>query len=78
MVQRGKIIQPTRNALYATLQDPVTVDWWVRHERISRVAAELIDWHGNCRSLRKTPLGRRRWTIKHASDNCGCGTTLVQ
>lgn len=73
-----KIVQPSRNQLYELMQDPITIDWWVRHERFSAVAADLIDWHENKKSLKSTPLGIRRWATKHASHNCGCGQTLVK
>ena len=74
----AKISQPSRKALYSQIQDPDTINWWQRHGRFTAVASELIDWHANKQALKKEALGLRRWTTKHASDNCGCGVTLVQ
>lgn len=48
-----KIVRPSRNALYSILQDPTTVERWVRHDRIPKEAVELIDWKENGNSMKR-------------------------
>jgi len=58
--------------------DPVTQMWWVHHKRFPLQAKETIDWKACLEGMPALKPIRRRWITKHASANCGVGTTLVK
>jgi len=74
----SKIISPSRPNLYGLIMDPVTQMWWVRHKRFPLEAKETIDWKACLDGMPVLKPSRRRWITKHASANCGVGTTLVK
>ena len=64
--------------LYLLMQDVPTQLWWKRHGHLSAQACDHIDWDGTVHMMHTlTPTGLR-YITKHASSNCGVGTTLVQ
>ena len=73
----NKVRDASQPTLYSIIQDPITVNYWVRHNRISSESAHLIDWKSNGNAFRAMKLGKRRRVSKHASKDCGVGTTLV-
>jgi hypothetical protein len=76
---RGSKVRDTkRPTLYAIIQNPITINYWVRHGRIPSEATHLIDWTASGQALSKMKLGKRRRVCKHASGDCGVGTTLVK
>ena len=72
-----KVVSPSSNALYAIITDPTTKDWWVRHNRLTQTALDSIDWVTCASGMTSLKPSRRRWITKHASANCGVGTTLL-
>jgi len=58
--------------------DHVTQMWWVRHKRFPLEAKETIDWKACSEGMPALKPSRRCWITKHASANCGVGTTLVK
>jgi len=72
-----KVVAPSRNALHSLLADQPPQMWWVRHNRISEPAKDLVDWETCSTGMRALKPGRRRWITKHASANCRVGTTLL-
>ena len=74
----AKITSPSRPILYGLIMDPVTQMWWVRHKRFPLEAKETIDWKACSEGMAALKPSRRRWITKHASANCGVGTTLVK
>jgi hypothetical protein len=72
-----KIVSPSRHALYALITDPITKSWWVRHKRLTAESLNCIDWDSCAEGMQALKPSRRRWITKHASANCGVGTTLV-
>jgi len=72
-----KVVAPSRNALHSLLADQPTQMWWVRHNRISETAKDLVDWETCSTGMKALKPGRRRWITKHASAHCGVGTTLL-
>lgn len=73
-----KISTPSTKVLYSEIQDPITQMWWVRHNNIPAEALDQADWDATSDALSHLPLPRRRWTTKHASENCGVGDTLLR
>lgn len=73
-----KISDPNSDNLYAIIQDPVTHQWWVRHNHTTATAQALTDWDATEAMMKALPLPRRRWVTKNASENCGVGTTMVK
>ena len=73
-----KVRSTSRPDLYSIIQNPITVNYWVRHGRVPSEATHLIDWHSNGQALRSMKLGKRRRVCKHASGDCGVGTTLAK
>jgi len=72
-----KVASPNSHALYGSIQDPITQQWWVRHNHIPKDAIDQIDWNITAKYIHDLPLARRRWITKTASHNCGVGETLV-
>ena len=57
--------------------DPRHVDLgWRRYSETAE--GSDIDWDATEELGRKLPVPRRHWMTKHASHNCGAGTTLVE
>ena len=73
-----KLTHPSTTDLYNTICDPITQQWWVRNEHTSEQADSLIDWPATKMIMQQLPTNHRRWVTKHASENCGVGTTLVE
>ena len=73
----SKLVHPSTDALYDLVQGQTTKNWWICHRRIRDTAIDLIDWSSNDDHLRTLPTPRRTWVTKHASKNCGVGTTLL-
>ena len=73
-----KITSPSRPTLCGLIMDPVTQMWWVRHKRFPLVAKETVDWKACSEGMPALKPSRQRWITKHASANCGVGTTLVK
>jgi hypothetical protein len=73
-----KIRHASKDALYSIIQDPITISYWVRHNRIPSESTHMIDWEANGRAFKAMKLGKRRRVSKHASHDCGVGTTLVK
>ena len=74
----SKVSSPSRANLYGLIMDPVTQMWWVRHNRFPLEAKDSIDWEACSEGVPALKPSRRRWITKHASANCGVGTTLVE
>ena len=73
-----KVRHASKENLYSIIQDPITINYWIRHDRISSEASTLIDWETQGKALKSMRLGKRRRVSKHASHDCGVGTTLVR
>ena len=73
-----KVSSPNKAALYGLIMDPITQMWWVRHDRFPLAAKDTIDWQACAEGVPALKPSRRRWITKHASANCGVGTTLVK
>jgi hypothetical protein len=73
-----KIRDTSKNHLYSIIQDPITVNFWIRHKRFPSEASHLIDWTSSGQAIRSMKLCKRRRLSKHASKDCGVGTTLVK
>ncbi len=73
-----KIIRPHRKVLYGAIQDPITTSYWVRHKRIPLESVPHIDWDSCETGFAKLQPEERQWVTKHASNECGVGTTLVK
>lgn len=73
-----KITRPNTNNLYSVIQTPITTAWWIRHKVYTEEASQLIDYDATERLMHKLPFSRRRWIMKHASENCGVGATLLK
>jgi len=52
--------------------------WGVRHKLFPLEAKETIDWKACSEGMPALKSSRWRWITKHASANCGVGTTLVK
>ena len=52
--------------------------YWIRHKHFSFDAQLAIDWGTCAAGMQALQPARRRWIAKHASSNCGVGTTLVK
>jgi len=73
-----KITSPSRPTLYGLIMDPITQMWWVSNNRFLLEAKETINWKACLEGMSALTPSRRRWITKHASANCGVGTTLVK
>jgi len=73
-----KLPSPSRECVYAAIQDPITELYWIRHKRFSFDARLAIDWDTCAAGMQALQPARRRWIAKHVSSNCGVGTTLVK
>ena len=73
-----KITDPLTATLYSIMQDASTQMWWKRHGHLSSAACDNIDWDGTQDLMKSLTPPERRFITKHASSNCGVGTTLVQ
>ncbi len=71
-----KVTQPSSDALYSLILSPRTKRWWVRHKHLKAEAFDDVDWDATEELMHKLPFSRRRWIVKHASENCGVGVTL--
>jgi hypothetical protein len=74
----GKVVQPTVEALYTLIHNPITRAFWEKKGRIPHDLIEEIDWQATERHLKSLNQGRRMWVPKHASEECGVGVTLVK
>ena len=74
----SKIASPTTSTLYGLIQDPITQDRWVRHNRFPQHTLQNIDWTICEANMKALGFGRRRWVSKHASEQCGVGSTMVE
>jgi hypothetical protein len=74
----SKVASPSRATLYGLIMDPITQMYWVRHNRFPLEAKSTIDWQACADGFPALKPSRRRWITKHASSNCGVGTTLVK
>ena len=72
-----KLNRPTTNCLYDIIYTPKTLDWWVRHGFTTEEKQAEINHEITAEFMKTIPANRRRWVTKHASDNCGVGTTLL-
>lgn len=75
---RVKLTKIHRNSTYELLTHDTCIDYWIQHHRISPQTIPLIDWKITGIAHRELPGGKQRWITKHASENCGIGTTLVK
>ena len=73
-----KISDPSVHNIYAILQEPTTQMWWIRHQLIPQSEQWSIDWEGMERMMHALTPPEQRYVTKHASENCGVGSTLVQ
>ena len=73
-----KLNNPTTDNLYKIIHNPITHDWYRRHNQVSETASTLIDWTVTSKVMKALPLHLRTWVTKTASENCGVGTTLVE
>ena len=83
-----KLNSPNSSVLYDVIMTPKVKDYWTSaHKqghnphriippRFPRDALDVIDWKACERAMKQLRLPRRRWTTKHASENCGVGLTL--
>ena len=80
----NKIIQADRNSLYSILSKPSLLSYWTHsHQddqlprRLHPDTISLIDWPLVQKHMVQLSIADRRFTTKHASSQCGVGTTLV-
>jgi hypothetical protein len=73
-----KIPRANRKNLYAAIQEPITTMFWIRHGRFTPDDVSNIDWDCCDRGMQSLSAEGRHWITKHASENCGIGTTLVK
>ena len=74
----SKLASPNYKTLYSIIQDKSTIIYWERHNRYPKEIKDEIDWEASADGLTSLPRARRRWVTKHASENCGVGSTLVK
>ena len=72
-----KVNNPKTDTLYKMIHQPITQSWWERHNHVSPVAKQLIDWEMLEIIMASLPQWLQQWVSKTASENCGVGTTLV-
>ena len=72
-----KLTNLARNT-YTRLKWQDGVDYWIESKRIPFDSIEDIDWTCVERSIKSLPCSKRKWLVKHASDNCGVGKTMVK
>jgi len=72
-----KVIHPSTHQLYQLIQGPITHQWWIRNGHITPEADPVIDWAATQDTMQNLPHYLQQWVTKHASHNCGVGTTLV-
>ena len=72
-----KIVAPSADNIYEAIADAPTQYHWIRHNRFPEEHLPDIDWDASHRLLHRLPTTRRFWITKHASENCGVGSTLV-
>jgi hypothetical protein len=72
-----KISSPSNERLYELLQDNTSQMWWVRHGIVKKESMNDIDWDGTKDMMHHLTPSERHFVTKHASLNCGIGTTLV-
>ncbi|CAB9522815.1 hypothetical protein SEMRO_1344_G264710.1 [Seminavis robusta] len=73
-----KVINPSVNNLYSIIQDPISQNWWIRHNHIPPHLSTELDWSSSADATARLPLSKQKWALKSASANCGVGTTLVE
>ena len=70
-------ISPGRDNIYSAIQDKRSVQWWVDHLVMPQAAIDIADWDICAEVMRSLPDRDRRRITKHASENCGVGSTLL-
>ncbi|CAB9529200.1 hypothetical protein SEMRO_2425_G327270.1 [Seminavis robusta] len=73
-----KVINPSVNHLYSIIQDPISQNWWIRHNDIPPQLSSELDWSSSADATSKLPPSKQKWALKSASANCGVGTTLME
>ena len=73
-----KLASPSHKHLYGMIQDPITLSYWTRHNRLPEAAISSVDWDICEANMKALGLYRRRQVTKHASENCGVGKTLQE
>ena len=79
-IERQRLYHRDSN-LYHIIHDPETLQYWCKDHhnmtaRLSKDSVVEIDWEGSAKLFENIPFSRRRWNVKHASENCGVGSTL--
>ena len=82
-----KISSPTKDNLYEAIYAPKIKDFWTKEHRIAsnytvpaRVPSpsiDIIDWDATNALMKSLSAARRRWCMKHGSEQCGVGMTLA-
>jgi len=67
-----------RQNLYELIHDPITISKWIQLGRFPDNATDHIDSEMASKHTKALKPGYQRWLTKHASHNCGVGTTLVE
>ena len=76
-----KLHSPHPSVLHPILADQAALDYWTKPHtvqptpRLSQQAVRLVDWDACGEAMKQLNPGRRRWTTKNASENCGVGIT---
>ena len=52
--------------------------YWAKTRQLSPLTVPTVDWQGLTSALSSTSLTRQRWVVKHNTDQCGVGRTLVR
>jgi len=73
-----KVTHPNRQHLCKLTHDPITTSKWIRLERFPDSATSQIDSEMASKHTKALKPGCQRWITKHASHNCGVGTTLAE
>ena len=77
-VKGRKLSYLDKKGTYDMIAREKTVNWWVKHGRISDRSIMYIDWNVVGDAMSRLLPRKRRWVSKHMTENCGIGTTLVK
>jgi len=72
------ITHPSRPTLHGLIMDRFTQMQWVRHRCFPLEAKDAINWKACLEGMPALKPSHWWWITKHASANCGVGTTLVK
>jgi hypothetical protein len=78
-----KLASPTRQALYKYIHEPIITRHWTSPHSLTPepcflpTTAPMIDWNATQSFMAALPTSKQQWCTKHASENCGVGSTLL-